>query len=68
MYFTAPPRGVPLPLWISYCKRCEAAQTIGISYQEFQGGKAIPRGWYLDEHTQYFIPPNFDFSGIESLN
>ena len=41
-------------------RRCEAAKKSGgIPYRDYIDGRIeLPRGWWLDPQTQYFLPPN----------
>lgn len=52
-------RGVLSDFWA----RCEAARLVGgIPLYKAVDGEPVPTGWWFDEDTAYYLPPNFQFT------
>lgn len=46
-----------------FMERCEIARPAGIAYRDYVEGVPVPEGWWLDQETYYWLPPNFSFRG-----
>lgn len=52
----------------AHMERSAVAQAVGISRQSEVDGKSVPRGYWFDDLTQYWLPPNFKFLPANVVN